>query len=126
MSGSSQSAQPSVPLSSLGIGPSLFSSHPNVSMLALVLLLLVLPSVAHAEVQLLCTIISLNGNPRPNVSVDIIGPKTIYTQASAEGQFSVTLTPGTYVFRVRDGAKRMEFERQITPNDTRADFRLKW
>jgi hypothetical protein len=108
------------------VGRQPFRPCPTAHTVTLVLVLLVYPGIAHADVQLVGTVKSVEGRPRPGVSVEIMGPKTVYTETDASGDFSVKLVPGTYVFRVRDGTKRMEFERQIGPNDTKLELRLKW
>ena len=68
-----------------------------------------------------------NGQARNGVAVDVLGPIRVFTETSESGQFTVHLTAGTYVIRIRDGTRRMEFPTQEVPaGDSNSSFQLNW
>src|SRR4029453_6070501 len=95
------------------------------------LAVLILLSTAAAQAQgdrtdLSGTVVGKNGKPMPGVSVDILGPKKVSTETDGSGRFRVRVRPGTYVIRVREGKRRMEFSRQIRQGKHDEQFQLAW
>ena len=71
-------------------------------------------------------VVDRNNQPKAFVSIDVLGPGTVYTETDEKGQFNVTLPPGAYVIRVRDGNRRMEFSREVGDTPTSETFTLRW
>lgn len=82
-------------------------------------------SPTHAQ-ELQGKVIGENGQPKPNVLVDILGPSKVFTQTDREGRFSAELMAGAYVVRIREGRRRMEFSRQIQNGVNEDQFQLAW
>ena len=90
---------------------------------------LLLCSLAHAQqtpATVSGSILGVDGAPRPYVSLDILGAERVYTETNDQGEFEVDLPPGRYVFRVRDGRRRMEFERPVGAEDTQLELPVTW
>ena len=60
------------------------------------------------------------------VAVDVLGATRLYVETDAQGKFEVSLPPGRYVFRVREGRRRMEFVRQLPADRNDLDLRITW
>ena len=99
------------------------------------LLTVILFAAAIAQAQEQCelagTVLNKDGHPRANVPVDILGPASVYTEANGSGKFTVRIRAGTYIVRVRDGARRMEFEQHVGPcsgatQRVEATYQLNW
>jgi hypothetical protein len=67
-----------------------------------------------------------DGQPKPYVLVDILGPSNVHTQTDAAGRFEATVRPGAYVIRIREGRRRMEFSRQLKDEVNTGQFNLGW
>lgn len=85
---------------------------------------LLLSASANAD-ELSGIILDANGNPRPFVLVDVLGPTNVFTQADGDGRFSVTVSRGYYTVRIRDNRRRAQTE-VFVDGTLRRDFKLKW
>lgn len=98
---------------------------PIASLLALVLGLV--PSGPAGAGTLRATITGKSGKPKPYVRVEVIGPETRTLFTGQAGQLSTELPGGSYVVRVTERNRRMEFtvevpdQGQINPT-----LELKW
>jgi hypothetical protein len=73
-------------------------------------LLVSLPaSAGHLE----ATITGQSGEPRPYVRVELIGPEDQQLFTTQEGKLSAELPGGSYVLRVTDRNRRMEFHLDV-------------
>jgi carboxypeptidase family protein len=72
------------------------------------------------------TVVGRNGAAKPNVAVDVLGPTRVYTETDASGHFTVRLRPGSYVIRVREGNRWMEFPQAINEKSNKAQFSVAW
>jgi hypothetical protein len=85
-----------------------------------------LSAIVYAQDTLTGTVIGRDGSRRTGVSVDVLGPSTVYTETNAQGAFSARLRPGNYVIRVRDGRRQMEFQKQVAPGENVVQLQLSW
>lgn len=93
----------------------------------LILALLLLSSAAHAQTpSITVTVLGADNEPKPHVAVDVLGAKRVYSQTGASGSFEVELPPGRYVFRVREGRRRMEFQRQVSAEEQNLTLTITW
>ena len=95
---------------------------------ALLLAAIVFSSVAFgqaADATLSGTVVGANNKPKPGVAVDVLGPARVFTETDPSGKFSVAVVAGTYVVRIRDGSRRMEFP-AVVPDGKPQTFKLTW
>jgi len=100
------------------------------AMLAVVLILGSVPVFAQNEpVAITGQVLGSDGEPKRGVLVDVMGGRRLFTQTGDNGEFSVTLRPGFYTIRVRDGNRRQEFPldvEQVPGEALRPVFRVEW
>jgi len=92
-------------------------------------LVLLLSAAAHSQTGQLNftgTVVGRNGVAKPNVAVDILGPTRVYTETDISGRFAVRLRPGSYVMRVREGNRWMEFPQEVNEKSDKAQFQVAW
>jgi len=81
---------------------------------------------AHAQSTLEGTVSGRDGRPKAHVSVDLVGPTTVYAETASDGKFTVGLRPGRYVVRIRDYRRRQEFRQQVQPGANRGTYQVSW
>ncbi len=86
---------------------------------------MLLSSALHAG-ELAATVISKQGNPKPGVIVEVLGPTKIFTQTDPAGRFHVNLPRGNYVIRVRDSNMAMSFSQEVGDDSRTATYQLIW
>jgi len=85
--------------------------------------LLAFPAAGIAD-PLSGTVVGKDGQPRPYVRIDIIGPRKVVVVADDNGQFAVDVPKGRYKVRVTDNRRRMDFD---ASSPTRGkQFKLTW
>jgi hypothetical protein len=81
---------------------------------------------AHAG-TLKATITGKSGQPKPYVRVELIGPETHTLFTSQEGQLTAELPKGSYVLRVTERNRRMEFNVKVpAQGQLNPTFELAW
>lgn len=85
--------------------------------------MLMLPVTAMAD-PLAGTVVGKDGNPRPFVRIDIIGPQNVVIVADENGRFAIDVPKGRYKVRVTDNRRRMDF--QVSSPVEGEKFRLSW
>lgn len=95
--------------------------------LLLSLVLGLLASLPASAGTLQATITGKAGRPKQYVRVEIIGPKTQTLFTGQKGQFSTELPGGSYVIRITERNRRMEFNVEV-PEQGRINptLELKW
>lgn len=88
--------------------------------------LLLISGIAYAQSSLTGSVVGRDNNPKPNLSVDLVGPTTVYTRTDSVGKFSVRLRPGRYVVRIRDYQRRYEFRQDVGPGQNNARYVVPW
>ena len=84
---------------------------------------LVLPVASVAD-PLAGTVVGKDGNPRPYVRIDVIGPRNVVIVADENGRFAVDVPPGRYKVRVTDNRRRMDFAASSPAQGQQ--FKLSW
>ena len=101
------------------------AARSKVSVMLGVLLAALIASPAYSQ-SLKGIVKGRDGQPKPYVLVDILGPSNVHTQTDAAGRFEATVRPGAYVIRIREGRRRMEFPRRISDEVHEEQFNLRW
>ena len=70
------------------------------------------------------TIVGKDGQPKPYVRIDIIGPRKVVVVADDNGRFAVDVPQGRYKVRVTDNRRRMDFD-AASPSQGQ-QFQLSW
>jgi Carboxypeptidase regulatory-like domain len=79
------------------------------------------PAIAQSRkpVKITGNVVNRDKKPKPFVAVDVLGPSRVFTETNNSGQFTVSVRPGNYVIRVREGKRRMEFRRTVEPKENK-------
>ena len=59
----------------------------------------------------------------PFVAVDILGPRNLFARTNENGEFTISLKTGSYVFRIRYNGRREHFKITVS-EDLTYTFRL--
>lgn len=103
------------------------TSLPRAACLLLPLVLGLLQSLPASAGTLQATIKGKSGKPKQYVRVEIIGPETRTLFTSQEGQLSTELPGGSYVVRVTERNRRMEFSVEVPEQgQINPTLELKW
>jgi hypothetical protein len=70
------------------------------------------------------TVVGRDGNPKPSLRIDIIGPRKVVVVTDDNGRFAVDVPPGRYKVRVTDNRRRMDFNASSPSSGNR--FQLNW
>jgi Carboxypeptidase regulatory-like domain len=76
--------------------------------------------------ELTGTVLTAQGNPKPGVLVEVLGPTKTFTQTDSSGRFHVSLPRGNYVIRVRDSNMTATFPQEVGDEDRTASYKLSW
>lgn len=82
--------------------------HFGAMAVCLLISLLVFPAMGAAD-PLAGTVVGADGQPKPYVRIDIIGPRKVVVVADENGRFAVDVPQGRYKVRVTDDRRRMDF-----------------
>jgi hypothetical protein len=91
--------------------------------LALSMSMPALPATGSAD-PLDGTVVGKDGQPKPYVRIDIIGPRRVVVVADDTGRFAVDVPQGRYKVRVTDNRRRMDFD--ATSPSQGQQFKLSW
>ena len=83
-----------------------------------------LAAAASAD-ELKGTVLDAMGRPKSSVLIDVLGPTKVFTETDSDGHFSVEVSTGRYIIRIRDDRRRAEVE-VLVEGDTARIFRVSW
>lgn len=95
----------------------------GVPVLCFLISVLALPAPGSAD-PLGGTVVGKDGNPKPYVRIDIIGPQKSVVLADENGRFAVDVPQGRYKVRVTDNRRRMDFDAS-SPSQGKK-YKLSW
>lgn len=109
-------------------GPAAYRSAPRALLSGAIRLcffvsVLILPTPGVAD-TLAGTVVGKDGQPRPYVRIDIIGPQKVVIVADENGKFAVDVPQGRYKVRVTDDRRRMDFAASSPVQGKQ--FKLNW
>jgi len=98
------------------------------TLLIVALILITLGSNSASANDFTGTVANSNGDGIQYVSVDVLGPRKIFTRTDKDGKFKVSLIRGKYTIRLRYKGRRKEFPIEISADQDAQtqSFTLNW